>query len=246
MSEHAHPRRRRNLKSCKVPVHAMSEHVQRTAALIAGTGYAAIFLLAIFANFFVLAKLHVPGDAAATAINIAHSTGLLRAGIVAFLIVFAIDVLIAWALYILFRPTDPSVSLLSAWLRLLYTAFLGVATIPLILAARAVGGGYKTASQEGMILLLVDAFNVAWLVGLILFGLHLMLLGHLLIIGRGPRLLANLLKIAGGLYILDTLAHVVMADYAAYADSFLLIVAVPAVIAELGLTVWLLRRGLKG
>ena len=52
----------------------------RRAAIIAGIGYAAIFVLAIFANFFVREGLVVAGDAAATFANIAESETLFRAG----------------------------------------------------------------------------------------------------------------------------------------------------------------------
>jgi hypothetical protein len=47
----------------------------RRAALIAGIGYLIIFVLAIFANFFVVEGLVVPGDATATVDNITGSEG---------------------------------------------------------------------------------------------------------------------------------------------------------------------------
>ncbi len=52
-----------------------------------------------------------------------------------------------------------------------------------------------------------------------------------------------LLAVAGAAYVFDTLAHVVVASYDDHASVFLMIVALPAVIAELGFTVWLFARG---
>ncbi|MGB7805331.1 MAG: DUF4386 domain-containing protein, partial [Actinomycetota bacterium] len=93
----------------------------RTVAVIAGWSYLAIFVLALFANFVGHEQLIDPDDAAATVRNILDSEGLFRAGLVSFMIVFVVDVVIAWALYIFFRPGDQDLSLLTAWFRLAYT-----------------------------------------------------------------------------------------------------------------------------
>ena len=75
----------------------------RMAARIAGLSYLALFVLALFANFFVRERLVDLDDAAATFQNIASSEMLFRSGMVAFLAIFLLDVVIAWALYVLFR-----------------------------------------------------------------------------------------------------------------------------------------------
>lgn len=227
------------------------EVTPRRAALIAGIGYAIIFVLAVFANFVVLEGLVETGDAAATAANIQESEGLFRAGLVAFAVVFVADVVIAWGLYILFRTLSRELSLLAAWMRLVYTVFLGVALIFFFVALQLLSGAdYLAAFDPGQIdahtLLAVDAFNYAWLIGLAAFGLHLMVLGYLLV--KSPwatRALGYLLMVAGSAYIVDTIARAVLADYADVETLFLLIVAVPAVIAELSFTLWLLLRAGK-
>lgn len=53
-----------------------------------------------------------------------------------------------------------------------------------------------------------------------------------------------LLTVAGAAYIVDGLAHILVSDYARFADVFLVVVAAPAVIAEVWLGVWLLLIGL--
>ena len=67
----------------------------RGAALVAGVGYVAIFVLAVFGNFVVIEGLIESGDASATAANILESESLFRAGLVAFAIVFVVDVVVA-------------------------------------------------------------------------------------------------------------------------------------------------------
>lgn len=224
---------------------------ERRAALIAGSGYLVLFFLAIFANFFVRSGLVDPDDAAVTYANIAESEGLFRAGMVAFLVVFVLDVAIAWALYLLFRRERPEMSLLAAWFRLVYTVLLGVAVIFFFLALEFINGrsnldAFDLAQREAQVSLLLDAFNFAWLIGLVAFGIHVILLGYLVLSTRvAPRALGIVLVVAGGAYIVDTTANALLAGYDDYANAFLVMVAVPAVIAELWFTFWLLLKGGK-
>ncbi len=228
---------------------ALTETSPRTAARIAGIGYLIIFVLAIFANFVVREGLVDPDNAAATFANIADSEFLFRAGIVSFLAVFIVDVVIAWALYVLFKNVSKELSLLTAWFRLVYTVFLGVALIFFLVVLDLVSGaGYLTAFEPGQLdaqmMLLLNAFNYAWLIGLAGFGIHLMLLGYMMLAsGTAPRALGILLAVAGAAYVFDTVANALFSNYSEYETVFLLIVAVPSVVGELAFTVWLLRRG---
>ncbi|WP_298460731.1 DUF4386 domain-containing protein [uncultured Cellulomonas sp.] len=221
----------------------------REAARLAGLGYAAIFILAIFANFAVRTRLVDLEDPAATLDNIAASEGLFRVALAAFVVVFALDVLIAWALYVLFRPAGPRRSLLAAWLRLTYTVFLGVAAVFVFLALQlATGAPYVDGVDPGLLASLaalsLDAFNYTWLVGLVAFGLHLIVIGRMILSSRvAPRALGGVLALAGTAYIVDTLAQTLLPDYASWADLFLAVVAVPSVLGELGFTIWLLASG---
>ncbi|MBX3286884.1 MAG: DUF4386 family protein [Actinobacteria bacterium] len=232
------------------PVHPPTS--PRRAALIAGVGYVALFVLAVFANFFVFEAMLVPGDATATAANIADAPGLFRLGVVAFLAIFVIDVVVAWALHLLFRADDHDLSLASAWLRLAYTLMLGVGVVFLAQALQLAGGsGFLAAldadARAAQALVALDSFEVAWLVGLVAFGLHLGALGALLLRSRrGPRALAVLLVVAGVAYVLDTLAHLLLGNYEQYSSTFLAVVAVPSVVAEGWFGLWLLTRAGRG
>ena len=70
----------------------------RQAAIIAGLGLLLMAVLAPVAQFGVLQKLVVAGDATNTANNILASMWLFRFGIFIFLIVAILDVVVAWAL----------------------------------------------------------------------------------------------------------------------------------------------------
>ena len=223
----------------------------RPYALVAGIGYAVLFFLAIFANFFVREGLIVAGDAAQTAANIRGAEPLFRLGLVSFLAVFLIDVAVAWGLYVLFGAVDRNLSLLAAWFRVVYTVFLGVALIFFFQALQLLGGsGFLSAFSADQLntqaMVALDSFNSTWLIGLVAFGVHLVLIGTLIIkSGRAPKVLGWFLIASGLSYIFDTTAHSLLADYEKYATLLLVIVAAPSVVAEGWFGLWLLLRGGK-
>jgi hypothetical protein len=199
----------------------------RTLAVTAGISYLIIFFAAIFANFFVLESI---GRDPLVAIQQNHM--LVRFGILAFLITVVFDVVVAWALYELYRQHH--LSGLSTYFRMMHAAIMGVAVFALPVAL------VSSTSQE--ILRQVDIFNIIWLIGLFFFGIHLILLGR--IIGK-PKLIAIFLSIAGIMYMIDTGAHFLLADYESYSSIFLALVAVPSIVGEMSFSIWLLIRGGK-
>jgi hypothetical protein len=233
------------------PSEAHSDTSPRTAARIAGASYIALFFLGVFANFFVLEGLIVTDDAQATAANIIESEVLFRLGMVGFLVIFFLDVIIAWALYIVFRRANRDVSLLAAWFRLVYTVFLGAALIYLFQALQLLSDAefltvFETNEREAQALVALETFNSAWLIGLAAFGIHLMILGGLVLQSRyAPKALGYALVAAGTAYVLDTVAHTALTNYADYETLFLIIVAVPSIVAEGWMGLWLLLRAGK-
>jgi Domain of unknown function (DUF4386) len=243
------PRRRQ--ERMRQDVWSYRDISQRQAARIAGSAYVIIIVLAFFANFFVLDRLREPGDAAATVGNIADSEGLLRSGIVALMVVFVADAVVAWALYIFFRQVSRDLSLLTAWFRLLYTAMFGIALLNLAVvvllvagadAATALGAGQRDTQA----MLFLDAYDYGWAIALVCFGIHLLLLGFLVVRSDyAPRIIGILLVLAGLGYLVDSLARFLLLNYEDYRDFFLLLVAVPAIAGEFSFTGWLLLRGGK-
>jgi hypothetical protein len=224
------------------PINAPIQTDPRTAARWAGLGYLSIFVLAILANFVAIGSVVDPTDAASTARNLVESEGAVRLGTLAFLVIFLVDIVIAWALHALLRGVHHDLSLVAAWFRLAYTVMLGVALVFLHLALVLVGDSAASAgATDSQVLLALQAFDFTWVAGLAAFGIHLVLVGRLLVrSATAPSLLGWLLAVAGIAYVADTAAHIVVSDYEAVAGVFLAMVAVPSVVAELGLTVWLL------
>ncbi|MCB0564202.1 MAG: DUF4386 domain-containing protein [Lewinellaceae bacterium] len=220
-------------------------------ARTAGLGYLIIFITGFFANFFVLEGLVVDGDAAATFANIGNNPMQFRWGILSFLVMVMADVLLAWPLYLLLRPVNEHLSLLSAWLRLVNGAIFGVALVNLFGVLRLFSGAeylatFETATLQARTMLLLDAFNYTWLIGLAFFGLHLLVLGYLVFrSGYFPKVLGLLLQLAALGYLTDSFAQFLLLNYADYKAVFEMIVVIPGVVGEFSFTVWLLVKGVK-
>ena len=199
----------------------------RTLSLIAGISYLIIFFAAIFANFFMLES--ISKDPMGTIQQ--HDT-VVRFGILAFLITVVFDVVVAWALYELFR--DHVLSGLSTLFRMTHAVIMGVAVFALPFAL--------SSTTAGEVLRQVDIFNTIWLIGLFFFGIHLILLGRIL---KKPAFITIFLIIAGIMYMTDTAAHFLLPNYDVYSSVFLAMVAIPSIFGEMAFSVWLLLKGGK-
>ena len=204
-----------------------------TAAIISGISLLAMAVIAAYANFAVIMNLEVPGDPSTTAANLVESAGQARLAAAGFIIVVILDVIVAWGLYIVLRSVNPSLSLLGGWLRLTYAAILAVAVNSLLNALRA---GPMDPALAGFFL---ESFDSLWQIGLIIFGLHLCVVGYLAWQAEFIHWLFGLLLIIAGLgYIVDGFGTVIIPDYS-------LDLAVFTFIGEVALIFWLLIRGRK-
>ncbi len=216
----------------------------RQAALIGGFGVLVMLFAAPFAEYVVYAKLVVPGDIEQSVRNMLAGIWLLRAALFAYLATFVCDVLVAWAFYVLLVPVDRALSLLTAWFRLVYTAialvaFAKLVTVYRLLIAADSAQASVTARFPAQLDLLLNSFRYEWHMGLLLFGVHLGLLGYLVYRADYiPGILGILLAISGLGYLLY------------YASPYLYPGADPSFImvtffAEPIFMVWLLARGWK-
>ncbi|HSH03624.1 MAG TPA: DUF4386 domain-containing protein [Anaerolineae bacterium] len=223
----------------------------RTTTLITALSYLLMFFAAIFANFVVIEGLINPDDAAQTITNITTDLFSYRLGLIAFIIILLCDLLVSWGLYILLKHVNQPLSLLAAWTRLVYTAIFAIAIFNLFdiltLVTNPLHINLLTPNQRGsQILLAHDAFHYSWLAALIFFALHLALLGRLVYQSPYfPKLIGILLTISATTYLLDSLAQFLLTNYADYADLMLMLVALPSLLAELGLTLWLLYHTIR-
>jgi hypothetical protein len=213
----------------------------RNASITAGVALLLMSVVAIFGNVMAVDGLVTEGDAARTATDIIGSQGLFRLGIVSLILVVALDVVVAWALYRVFSPVNASLSMLAAAFRLVYAGVLMVAIGQLLGVIRLLsddgnGAVLGVDQMQAQAMLGIAAFNDIWYVGQFLFGLHLLLIGYLAYrSGYVPRLLGVLLVIAGLGYATDSLGAVISLGSWTDISSF-------TFIGEFLLALWLLIR----
>jgi len=217
---------------------------ERSVARVAGIGYLVIIIAGIFAEFFIRLKLVVPDDAAATAANIASSEGLFRLSIASDLVMLVADAVVAVALYILLRSVSKTAALFALTFRLVHTAVYGANLFNLVMVALLIGGGVAILQVPALIAIFLKMHGYGYAIGLVFFGIHCLFLGWLVYkSGVIPKPIGLLLVVASVGYLTDSFARIIMVNYTDYEAILTSIVFIPAIVAELSLSLWLIVKG---
>ncbi len=216
----------------------------RTAAVIAGFAVLGMVICAPFAEIYVYPKLVIPGNIAVTATNIKGHQALFAAAILAYTLTCIFDLLAAWALYILLRPINAYLAMLTAWFRLVYTTITIVSILNLVTVFHLINDAdnltiFKPDELPAQVMLLLNAFRYGFHFGILFFGIHLVFLGYLVYrSGYIPPILGILLVLSGLGYLATALKPIlyptVNIDFAVYTFY-----------GELIFMLWLLIKGWK-
>lgn len=192
--------------------------------------------LAVFSNFMVIEELVTKGDAASTAADLASSKGLFQVGIAGWFVIVALDILVAVALFHVVRPVSARLAAIGAWSRTLYGVVLGAATFQLVGILGLLDGAI-TSATSAEVLRKTEAFTDIWHLGLILFGVHLMVVGYLAFRSAYiPKFVGSIVAVSGFGYLFDAGVRAVVTD-----PSLSLSMITGA--GELVMGIWLLARG---
>jgi hypothetical protein len=192
---------------------------------------------------YVPAKLIVADNAPATAQNIVASPLLFRTGFAAYLVEAVCDVTLALVFYVLLRPVDRNLALLSAFLGLVATVTYAFAESfyfapSLILSGAGYLNTFKPDQLQTLALLSMKLFQRIAGVFIGFYGLATILRGYLVYrSGYLPRALGILFIVGGAGFVVQNLL-VVLAP--AYASDLLLFLMAPAGVAMM---LWLLVKG---
>ncbi|MEZ6024029.1 MAG: DUF4386 domain-containing protein [Hyphomonadaceae bacterium] len=212
------------------------EHITapQTWARFAGFCYLLVALIAMYALMGVLEPLRASGDAAAA---VAAAGMQFRLAIVGVVVILVLDVLVAWAFVLLFKPANAALSWLSALFRLMYVFVHGAVLTNLVMVLTAPDDAIGT---------LIESYFAGFELSLIFFGVHLVLLGYLIIRSRLLPLLIGVALILAGLgYIADTVAGMLLQNANAYKPMVEPFMIGASLIGEFGLLLWLLIRGVS-
>jgi hypothetical protein len=219
----------------------IGEASPRLKARIAGVFYLLEMLTAGFA-LFVLRRLGVSGDAAATATNILAHQSLFQLGFAANLLGFACYIAVTGLFYDLFKPVNRSLSLLAAFFSLVGCT-VGAVSCLFELAPLAVLGGaqylnvFKVEQLQALALTFLKLYGQCFDISFVFFGFYCLLIGYLIFrSGFLPRILGAGMAIAG-LGWLTFLSPALAHDLSPY--------ILAAGIGEASLTLWLLGAGVN-
>jgi hypothetical protein len=217
-------------------------------ARVAGFIYLFAMALALFSQSFVLGKIVVSGDAAATAGNILAFEGLYRLGIAVDVVTFVSDVVIAWAFYELLKSVDSSLALLGAFLRVADAAILAVVTLNGVMSLRLLNGvGYVQVFEQSQLQALarlsLSARGLGFYIGFVFLGLGSAVFAYLLFKSRYvPRALPAWGMFSSLLLALGSLAVILFPWFEANASMAYM---VPMFFYEVPLGLWFLVKGVR-
>lgn len=219
-------------------------------SLWAGISYLLIIATGITAEMGVRASIKVPDDAQATMMKLIAAESTFRLAVVADLIMIVCDVIVALLFFLLLKPVNSPLASLAAIFRLMQATFLSLnlmhlfSAIALVQPGTVAALGREVAAAQMMMAL--NAHALGYSIGLVFFGLSLLVLGYLMIKSTYiPRFLGYVMLIVSAGYLIDSGAQILMTQYADFAHLFALVVFVPALLGELTLAIWLVFRGVS-
>jgi hypothetical protein len=213
-------------------------------------GFSYLFALppAIFAEFYVRTQLIASADAAQTARNIMAHERLFRLGTASNLTVFAIDVVLIIALYVVLMPVNRTLALLATGWGLIETAILVVVTLSDFDVLRILSGAdylhaFDASQLQALARLSVGAHGAAYNVGLVLAGLRSTAFCYLWFKSRFiPKALAAWGMLASLLMGAFAFAFIIFPELAKVVGVG--IYGAPIFFFELTMGFWLLLKGL--
>ena len=213
-------------------------------ARITGAIYLAYIAATVLADLLAHIGTGTPAQAYEASISspMSFDIGLVVAFVSALLFVTT-----AWCLYVLLRPRNPDLALLFLLLNVIGVAIQCASLLALIASTLPGDSGarlqpYSAAELEGLTYLAVSTYKVSFAAAQLFFGAWLFPLGYLVFRSRFlPRALGVLLVLDGIAVLVWFVQALVFPEYKALTYPGLAV----SFVAEVGLALWLLVRGIE-
>ncbi|HKO58658.1 MAG TPA: DUF4386 domain-containing protein [Thermoanaerobaculia bacterium] len=221
----------------------MTRESVQAYARVAGVLFLLSMIGGALGEMYIPSKLIVSTDAAQTAANIRTSPFLFRLGFATYLIEALCDVALAWIFYVLLRPVNRNVALLSAFFGLVSTSLFGFAELfyfasSLVLRDAPYLQSFSPDQRNTLALLALKTYALGAGAFMAFYGVATLIRGYLVFrSGYLPKFLGVLLGLAGVGFVAKNFLLVLAP---AYSSDLLLL---PMFFAGVSLTVWFLARG---
>ena len=192
------------------------------AAMTVGIAFITSVIIVTLVDDFLLANFVIPGDTETLASDIEANERFFGFAVVGYLLVLALDAIIGLALYVVLKPVNKNLALITAVLRLLYAFTLII-------------GLFALAFQ----IIDVYAYASLKLVGYLFFAFHILVLGYSVFkSGYIPKSLGILL-------ILASFTYIVFFEDLNLPEALMTIIMLTMALAELLLSIWLIAKRKK-
>jgi hypothetical protein len=197
-----------------------------------GALYLVIIVAGILGPLLTREFFVVPGDAIATATNIAASPGLWRLGIGLDLVAQLCDVPVMLILFLLLSPVNRTLALLALLFNIVQTSVLVANQLTLVAAQ------LLSPDQPALADVAIRAYSYGEPIGLVFFGFTCIVEGYLIRQSRYlPWVVGLGMQVAGVAYVTTTVLLLFAPDVAA------IVFLIPTVVSESALALWLVVRG---
>lgn len=217
-------------------------------ARFAGVLYLIITVAAVFAHMVIPEQFIVPGDAAATAANIAANETTFRLGTVGSeLIILLSEIVLSVVLYVLLKPVNKTLSLLAAVSRLAMTTIHGLNLLNYYFVLQLLNGtdfalAFGPEQVNALVILFLNAHSIGFTIGIAFLVPHVLILGYLIVqSGYFPRVLGFLFIAAGFGYLFDSIGLLLIDGYTTTPGLIATVIA----LAEIAFPIWLLVKGVN-
>lgn len=228
--------------------HLYNQNSPQLYARIGGIAYLVIIVAGGYDEMFIRNTMIVAGDAAATARNIAASPLLWRISLAGDIVMHLCDLIVAGCYYLLLRPVNKNLALLSVLFGLIQTAVLVANKMNLVMPLLLLNDtayleSFTTQQLDALGYLSIRAHNFGFAIGLVFFGVECLIDGFLIRrSGYFPAVLGAMIQIAGLCYLVNSFALILSPAIASQLSPAIL---VPPLLGELSFCLWLIFRGVN-
>lgn len=219
----------------------------KNVARIAGFCYLVVIATGLFSEVFVRQSLTVANDALATAHNIQTNEMLFRWGFVADLINFVVGIPTILIIYHFFKKSSKIILQIAVALVIIQTAIIAVNLLNQITPLLLLGNDtyLHTFQPNQLATLSLLSLNIqaqGYGIGLVFFGFYCILIGYVIFRTNAiPKIIGVLYAIAGLCYLINSFTMFLSKGFA---NPMFVYLAIPILIGELSLCLWLLLKGI--
>jgi hypothetical protein len=214
-------------------------------ARVAGLLYLAVTIVGAFSLMYVPGLIYVPGDAAATAHNIASHEALFRTNIFLEIWGATLEIFLVLALYRLLAVVNRSLAIVMLVLGLMDVPIFFVNSlndVGALLFARGADflSAFAEPQREAMVMLFLRLHHYGEVVNEVFWGLWLLPFGMLVYKSRFlPRLLGVWLMLNCFAYLAQNVTGILLPQYASVVNN----ISLPLQFGEVAIMLWLLLLG---